>query len=190
MRAPPRRASPPTATCRLLIWATLAGALPPTPPAAATESALLAALWLLEAAHSAWRSPASVCLGSWTKHLGAFAPEVRRAWALPAYTLVPWEHARTQPLHAPTAPAVLHLHPALPPTQLVARLTQNWPEAFRHLRQALVDAQVRRAPGVLFGYGGRRVRSWRRALHSNKPAPLASPSFPLHFRFGAERAAG
>jgi hypothetical protein len=43
---------------------------------AASESALLAALWVLESAHCAWRSPATVCLGSYLKHLAAFSPQV------------------------------------------------------------------------------------------------------------------
>lgn len=46
-------------------------------PAAATESSVLACLWTLEALHSAWRSSATACLGSYVKLLAAFSPEVR-----------------------------------------------------------------------------------------------------------------
>lgn len=45
---------------------------------AASEQSLLAALWVLEAAHDAWRSPASVCLSSYAKHLQTFSPQVQR----------------------------------------------------------------------------------------------------------------
>ncbi|PRW57588.1 hypothetical protein C2E21_3389 [Chlorella sorokiniana] len=44
----------------------------------ACESALLGALWVLESAHSAWRSPATVCLSSYTKFLGAISSELVR----------------------------------------------------------------------------------------------------------------
>lgn len=48
-------------------------------PAAACESALLAALWLLESTHSALRSPASLCLSSYIRHLQIFSPKARAA---------------------------------------------------------------------------------------------------------------
>ncbi|KAI7838247.1 hypothetical protein COHA_007992 [Chlorella ohadii] len=44
----------------------------------ATESSILACLWTLEALNSAWRSSATVCLGSYVKLLAAFSPELVR----------------------------------------------------------------------------------------------------------------
>ena len=48
---------------------------PPCP--AATEQSLLASLWLLESFESVWRSPATVCLNDYLKHLALFSQEVR-----------------------------------------------------------------------------------------------------------------
>lgn len=42
---------------------------------------MLASLWLLESFESVWRSPATVCLNEYLKHLAAFSPEVRRGLA-------------------------------------------------------------------------------------------------------------
>ncbi|PRW50974.1 hypothetical protein C2E21_5525 [Chlorella sorokiniana] len=44
----------------------------------ATESSILACLWTMEALHSAWRSSATACLGSYVKLLAAFSPELVR----------------------------------------------------------------------------------------------------------------
>lgn len=42
---------------------------------------MLASLWLLESVESVWRSPATVCLNDYLKHLAVFSPEVRGcAW--------------------------------------------------------------------------------------------------------------
>lgn len=38
---------------------------------------MLASLWLLESVESVWRSPATVCLNDYLKHLAVFSPEVR-----------------------------------------------------------------------------------------------------------------
>ncbi len=43
---------------------------------AATEHRLLASLWLLESMESVWRSPATVCLNDYLKHLAVISPEV------------------------------------------------------------------------------------------------------------------
>lgn len=41
----------------------------------ATEHTLLASLWLLESCESVWRSPATVCLNDYVKHLAMFSHE-------------------------------------------------------------------------------------------------------------------
>ena len=38
---------------------------------------VLASLWLMESMESVWRSPATVCLNDYLKHLAVFSPEVR-----------------------------------------------------------------------------------------------------------------
>jgi hypothetical protein len=43
--------------------------------AEATEHSLLASLWLLESWESVWRSPATVCLNDYLKHLALFSQE-------------------------------------------------------------------------------------------------------------------
>lgn len=43
--------------------------------AEATEQSLLASLWLLESFESVWRSPATVCLNDYLKHLALFSQE-------------------------------------------------------------------------------------------------------------------
>ena len=53
-----------------------------TPSPAATEAELLAALWVLESAESVWRSPATVCLNDYLKHLAVFSQEVSESLAL------------------------------------------------------------------------------------------------------------
>lgn len=50
-------------------------ASPACPAPAATEHSLLASLWLLESMESVWRSPATVCLNDYLKHLAVFSPE-------------------------------------------------------------------------------------------------------------------
>ncbi|KAL4853957.1 hypothetical protein ACK3TF_005189 [Chlorella vulgaris] len=42
----------------------------------AGEDTLLAVLWVLESTGSAWRSPASICLPAYLKHLALFSPEI------------------------------------------------------------------------------------------------------------------
>ena len=54
----------------------------PAPSPAATEAELLAALWVLESAESVWRSPATVCLNDYLKHLAVFSQEVSESLAL------------------------------------------------------------------------------------------------------------
>ena len=50
------------------------------PPAcAASESTLLALLWLLESFHDSRRSAATTCLGAYLKYLALFSPQVRAA---------------------------------------------------------------------------------------------------------------
>jgi hypothetical protein len=44
-------------------------------PSAASEHTVLACLWLLESVESVWRSPATVCLNDYLKHLAVFSPE-------------------------------------------------------------------------------------------------------------------
>ncbi len=67
----------PTLLTCLLLPPTTSPPLDPHCHCAARESALLGALWVLEAAHSAWRSPASVVLPAYTKLVGAVSSEVR-----------------------------------------------------------------------------------------------------------------
>ena len=126
--------------------------LPPPPAHAATEPALLATLWVLEAAHDAWRSPASVCLSSYTRHLMTFSPQARALDGLHALAL-PWVGNRQRTHQAPASTRRQASSPPLPARsfprlQLVARLTADWAASFDRLRQALVAAQARaRASG-------------------------------------------
>lgn len=78
-----------TPSCRhcSVVTAPACPAVPSPPCLAATEHSLLASLWLLESWESVWRSPATVCLNDYLKHLALFSQEVRLAAAATAAAL-------------------------------------------------------------------------------------------------------
>lgn len=132
---------------------------------AASESCILASLWLMESVDSVHRSPATVCLNDYLRHLAAFSPEVgvepgspvlghlacagvshlgwiHRAWqgaGLPPQTphpTHPTHHHHTHTLN----PARATPAPATP--QAVLEITKDWRASFCRLRAGVVDAQM------------------------------------------------
>jgi hypothetical protein len=105
-----------------------------------------------------WRSPATVCLNDYLKHLAVFSQEVSRGlcWQLallaPACKGCGWlagglaggchDALTHRSLSGLLASPSLWL-------QAVVELTEDWPASFQHLRQAVVNAQVGPHPLLL-----------------------------------------